>query len=110
MFDNLPEDQRNQRVRWVQGDQHLPWVQCHHSRPWHQTDHQHPDVGVQETEQFIASCFILTHSGLLEHRFLQEVQQSQQVHQVQPLHAHPVKAKRKEKDCQPLKCTNHTSI
>lgn len=50
----------NQRVRWVQRDQHLPWVQFHRSRPWHQADHQHPDVGVQETEQFIASCFTLT--------------------------------------------------
>lgn len=58
-FSNLPEDRQHQPTQWVQRDQHLPWVQCHQTLPWHQTGHQHPDVGAEEKEQFIASCFTL---------------------------------------------------
>lgn len=93
MFHNLPEDQQHQQLQWVQRDQHLPWVQCHQTLPWHQAGHQHPDVGAQEKEQFIAFFFTLIQICGKTNWFLQEVQQNQQVQRVQPLHAHPVKAK-----------------
>lgn len=89
----------------VREHQPLPSVQPHQALPWLRADHLHPGcfqqnriIGrisiIERKKVLFSSQLVPAEDVVLCQRYLQEVQQSQQVQEDRPHHGHPAKGQK----------------